>query len=444
MFVHTEQPLRWDIYEEHLDEAAFRWSQWEAALDAPDYVLAEVAELEERVASHLDGLVLGGERVARRLLEPSLAADEAERIVVAALALLNGEASSGSAAVRAALAQAEAPALAAYQRALELAVPSRGVSLDLLPLLTKEEVAPEFLALVLDTLGSHGLATAPLCLSFLTHPEPLVAAAALRVAGRMRLPLEPGVLQRALESDQSILRDAAIVAGLLGGYRGAWAACQVVAESRSPDAQLPLLLLAMGGNEREMNRLLGLLSDESLRPRALWALGFSGSTAAAEACLEWMRLESTAALAGEAFSAITGLRIEGEYAAVRQEPVAEEPIPLEQEDLDADLVPKPEDALPLPQADAVASWWMEARRRMDVRMRYLSGQPFTAQVLLDALVSAPMRRRHALALDLALRSRGALHVPTRAFMEHQLAALQQARSAAPSSFSRPFAEALRG
>lgn len=441
----TERPRRkevWALYEEHLDEAAFRWSQWEKALDAPDYTLAEMAELEENLASNVDALVLGGERVARRLLEPALAEDEAERIVVATLALLGSEAPTGPAAVLAALAQAEPPALAALQRALELAAPPV-IAAELPSLLKKEDAVPELLALVLDTLGAHGLATAPLCTPFFSHPEPQVSAAALRAAGRVRLPLEPAVLRRALDSGEHRVRDAAIVAGLSGGHRSAWGACLAAVESRTPDCRLPLLLLGMGGDERETKRLLELLSDDALRPDVVWALGFTGRVAAADACMELMRQESVAALAGEAFCAITGLRLEGRYATRRQEPRAEEPLPLEQEDLDADLVPKPEDALPLPQADEVAGWWQKARSRLDARRRHLAGQSFTPQVLLDALVCAPMRRRHALSLELSLRSRGALQVPTRGFLDRQSAAWQHARSVPPSTFSRPFTEGLR-
>jgi len=35
-----------DILEEHLDEATFHWEQWERALVAPDFTLAETAERE--------------------------------------------------------------------------------------------------------------------------------------------------------------------------------------------------------------------------------------------------------------------------------------------------------------------------------------------------------------------------------------------------------------
>ncbi|WP_163991472.1 TIGR02270 family protein [Pyxidicoccus caerfyrddinensis] len=434
------RPLRWDIYETHLEEAAFRWSQWETALDAPDFVLEEVAEQEEHVAAHVDGLVLGGEPVAERLLVPALA-DEPERIVAAALALLQAEAPSGPAAVLAALPAAEPPALAALRRAFEL-VPAAALPASLPALLKHEDAAPGRLALVLDTLGVHGLATAPLCLPFLAHPEPLVAAAALRAASRARLPLEPAMLQLALDSAEPTLRDAAIVTGLMGGHRGAWSACQAVARAPAPGDRLPLLLLGMSGDERDVKQLLELLSTEALRPDVLWALGFSGRVAAADACVELMRHKPVAALAGEAFSAITGLRIAEEYAVPREE--EDEALPPLEEDLAADLTPKPEDALPKPRPESVAAWWQQERQRLDAKQRYLAGQPFTPLALLDALASAPMRRRHALALELALRSRGAIQVPTRAFAMPQLDALKAARSVQASSFSRPFAEGLRG
>ncbi|WP_254627626.1 hypothetical protein [Myxococcus sp. CA040A] len=45
-----------DVWEEHLDEEAFRWTQWERALVAPDFTLEETAKREERLLAHLDAL----------------------------------------------------------------------------------------------------------------------------------------------------------------------------------------------------------------------------------------------------------------------------------------------------------------------------------------------------------------------------------------------------
>ncbi|MFP2963640.1 TIGR02270 family protein [Myxococcus sp. 1LA] len=442
MAKQTGRLLHWNIYETHLDEAAFRWTQWAQALDAPDFTLADVAELEEQFSAHVDGLVLGHEPVARRLLEPALASEEPERIATAALALLRSEEPFGAAAVLAALPSAQPPALPALQRALELAPPSANFA-GLPPLLKQEDSSPELLSLVLDVLGAHGLATADLCLPFAAHADPMVAAAGLRAASHGKLPIAPAVIQRALDSATRPLRDAAIVAGLQGGHRGAWAACQAAAEPNGPGGRLPLLLLAMNGDERDLKLLLERLSGEKSRPDALWALGFSGRVAAADACVEHMRHKPTAALAGESFSAITGLSIEADFAVPKEE-AEEELAPLEDEDLDADLHPKPEDALPIPHPEKVMAWWHDLRPRLDAKQRYLAGTPLTPQALLEALMSVSMRRRHALALELALRSRGAIQVPTRRWVATQLRAWSEARTAPASLYSRPFAEGLRG
>ena len=51
-----------DVLEEHAEEAAFLWQQREAAVRAPDYDIEELAEVDERLEAHLDGLRIGGEK----------------------------------------------------------------------------------------------------------------------------------------------------------------------------------------------------------------------------------------------------------------------------------------------------------------------------------------------------------------------------------------------
>ena len=87
---HTVLGLHRGIYEEHLDEAAFLWEQWERSLGSSRHVLSEVAEEEERLRAHLDGLVLGGRAVAEELLVLALESDEGPRVTAAAFALLEG------------------------------------------------------------------------------------------------------------------------------------------------------------------------------------------------------------------------------------------------------------------------------------------------------------------------------------------------------------------
>ncbi|HZH13161.1 MAG TPA: TIGR02270 family protein [Archangium sp.] len=437
--MRTELVINWDHYEEHLDEAAFLWSQWEHALVAPDQVLSEVADTEERLFARLDGLVLGGTPVTERLLLPALESDEPERVTAATYTLLSQEFPGGAELVRAALDTATPPTLAAVQRALE--VSEKGALLAWLPDLLEFE-APALQALALDVLCSQGRDTGVALARLLKHEEPRVVAAALRLSARLNHRLERDFLERVLASPSPAVRDAAIEAGLLGNHRAAWLMCRAVVEGRAPQLRFPALLLALGGNEQDLSLLRRLLSVPEHRPDVLWALGFSGQPVCADACLEWMEDDEVARLAAEAFCAITGLRLEGRFVDSPEEE-GDVLVALEEEDLDADLSSKPEDALPYPRAAVVAAWWEEERhKRFSPGQRYLYGRPFSPEWLLEVSERAPMRRRHALALDVALRSRGLIRIPTRTFTHHTQAALLAARSAPMSRLSRLFTEGL--
>lgn len=408
----------WELLEQHRDEATFLWLQWERSLVAPDYVLEEVAELEERLLAHVDGLVLGGPRAAEHLVVPALESEEQEVVATLAYVLLSPELPSGSEVVRTALEAAPPALLPAFQRALEL----RGYEVlpSWLPTLLEQD-EPARQALALEVFASHAMHPGPMLAELLRHEEPTVAAAALRLATRLRQPLERDVLQSCLCSPVTALRDAALEAGVQAGYQAAWRTCREAVEAGGSSMRHPALLLALGGAREDEERLEYLLAYPHHRADALWALGFSGRVSAAEACLEWLEDKAVSQLAAEAFCATTGLTLQGHLLAP---PVQEESLPpLEQDDLDADLTPKPEDELPRPAAAQVRAWWESARKQFNPGERYLSGRPFTLEGLYESLLVAPMRRRHVLALDLLLRSQGSLRVPTTAFTAWQRRAL---------------------
>lgn len=187
-----------------------------------------------------------------------------------------------------------------------------------------------------------------------------------------------------------------------------------------------------------------LLKTPELQSRTLWALGFSGRVVAMEACLALTENASVARLAGEAFSAMTGLRLEGPYCLPPGEwPEGAPPAPEESEEPGADLTRHPEDDLPWPEVTAVRAWWETARGRFVKGQRYLLGQPFSGPVLLEALESSPMRRRHVLARELAIRTRGQHVIPTRASTHRQRTAIAQARGTCARMKSTPLASTLR-
>lgn len=414
-----------DVFEEHLDEATWLWGRWEQALLAPDHDLSELAELEVRLLAHLEGLAEGGEEVAEALLHPGLDSEEDWRASAVAYALLVKAVPEGVLALVRGASLAQRPAV---RRALELCNQSR-LGNVLQPLLSSDDL--DVTATALEVLVARNDIEDSRLVPFLTSDDSRVRIAAMKGIRNLSDSTPRKALTHALVSAHPDIRDAAIEWGLAMGVRDAWAACQKAVEKGDDHAREPMILWALGSEETELALLLSLLHVPERRMEALWALGFSGRLAAADACLEWMEDSNlkVARLAGEAFCAISGLRLEGTYVALPKEAL-EEPIPLNQEDLDADLVPRPEDELPVPDVEAVARWWHATRANLDGRTRYLRGHPFQAGVLLAALEQGPLRRRHVLARALDLRTRRRLFVPTRAWTRIQYTALTQAKAAA--------------
>lgn len=424
-----------DVCETHLDEAEWFWTRWEHAQAAPDYDMADTAEVEERLLAHVDGLSEGGPPVVEALLRPALASEELARVSAAFLAVLQSRPPAEE--VRAWVADTAPSQHPAMRRALEVC-DSKGVGAALLPLLEGKE--PELQALALDALVFREELPDEVLADFLSHQDPRMQMAAMRGLRMLPRTNARALLSSALASVNPVIRDAAIEWGLAVGSREAWEVCGQAVKQPGRES---LVLWAMGADEEDVALLVDLLSVPERRADALWALGFSGRVTAAEACLKWMGDARVSRLAGEAFSSITGLSMDGPYV-LPDEPPPEEPVPLELEDLEADLALRPEDDLPRPDAEAVAAWWRESRGRFVKGTRYWLGQPFQGELLLTALERGPMRRRHVWAREVAIRSGRACRVATRALTRRQRVELKRAVSVGTRLPVAPFARLLAG
>jgi uncharacterized protein (TIGR02270 family) len=258
---------------------------------------------------------------------------------------------------------------------------------------------------------------------FLASPDARVKAAALRLADRIGPPARPQV-EAAQGSADAAVRDAALEVGLVMGLKSSYLAARRIVGDREPDLAFPLLVLAISGDPADLEAIGGALAAPGHRAAALRALGVSGWGGAVDLCLPHLEDERVARLAGEAVTAVTGLAIDGVY--VEEEPPApDELLPLEEDDLDADLVPGPEAALPAPDADRVAAWWKKERPRFEPAARYLAGRPWDRDGMLEQLRAGPMRRRPPIALELAARTGGALRIETQDWVRRQLRALAE-------------------
>jgi uncharacterized protein (TIGR02270 family) len=428
----------WHVLEVHLEEATFLWAQWEHALWAPDYVLAELAHREEqRLLAHIDALVLGGRPVAERLLLPAIQAEEPSAISTAALALLGAEDVDWRDTVLEWLAEGAEELISGIRRGVELS--------------PREDLTPALLALVpsLPPLEQAGVlaalrfrqADASEALRKVKLGEDLsLRVQAVRSARFVSRPLGEELVRIGLGDSEPQVRDAALEEGLVLGSRQAWTRCRQLLEAGGEVPRVALLALAMGGEGKELEALGAALKDPALRDEALWALGFSGRLTAAELAFQNLQ-EVGDRLAAESFAAITGLPL--------GPPFLEEEEP-DEEDFDAELfeagaegaeeeeeAPPPEapptERLPGPEVlpgkvvvDRVERWWAEARRRFEPQGRYLRGQPLTVELVRAALEGEPMRRRPVLAWELAIRSQGACQIESRTWTHVQRLQAQKA------------------
>ncbi|WP_426752913.1 TIGR02270 family protein [Myxococcus sp. Y35] len=432
--------ILWDVIEEHLDEAAFLWLQWERALVSPRYVLNEVMNgPEERLLAHLQGLHECGAPAVERLLLPALE-EEPGRICAAALTLL---ADGAREQVDMLLGRLDADGTvyqACIQRVLELAG-SEALTSCLRALLEEGKAPALALAYVMGALSVRTRDIPGLALgSFLSSEEPLLRASALRAAGRWGRSLPAALLRSALDAPSSDVREAALEVGLLQGERAAWDVCWHFVSSRLPGCRLALRLLAMGGAQQDVERLARLLEIPELREDVLRALAASGRPEAVEACLPLLREKKVAHLAGEVFSATTGVVLEGALVREPSEEGEEEEAPILPPVSEECAILWAERELPQPEPDAVEAAWKDVRKRLASGKRYLGGQPLAAEHFLSTLKLAPMRRRGDLALEVAIRSKGQWRVDTRGFTLLQCKQLEGMSPTSLSHLMRHFGE----
>lgn len=420
-------PILWDVMQEHLEEAGFLWSQWERSLDAPDFTLPEVAAGDEqRLLAHLDGLVLGGAEVAAELLWPTVAEEQdPELVLAAALALLSGERGSqyGESVVQA-LGAAEDERRGGLLRALQLA-DLEAASATVAPLLAHPSPAARSAAL--ELLAFHRVDRGAALIGHLQDPHPGVRAAALRAARVGRPGPVMALLASFLGDGDARVCAGALTTGLRAGLKSAWAACKEQSERADEAGARALLLLAVLGGPAQLTFHHRALEQQDSQAAALFALGISGRPEAVELCLPFLDADPRLSrLALEAIAAITGLDpTAGDMLLDADEHEPEEPLDLEDEDLDAEMVDGPEASLPVADPAAVRQWWADNRGRFMAGARHVAGIPINSQVMQYALLRGPMRRRHALALELELRSGGQVQIQTRTWGGNQLRLIGQ-------------------
>jgi uncharacterized protein (TIGR02270 family) len=409
------EPLR-ELVEESLDEAVFLWHRWEGELSSLTRNLDETwTWTEDRLQGALDGVRVAGDAMPGILRgEAGLESDDLRRVIVAAHLLAAGSTREALDALGSSLRVASGPRLFALARGIETA------ELD-------GSFAP--VAKILATQGpAHSAVLCRIKAFRRANPameladawssgSPPLQVEAVRAAGYSSDPAHRRILASALQSEHAAVRRAAIEGGVRAGSPDAWQAAIAFGQQMNPESASMLSLMAMLGAAAEHQVVLSALRKPHLRHAALSALAYVGTPEAVEVCITGMKDPALARAAAESYCAITGADLDRDHlSAPEPEPAA---VPFEADDLDADLVPKPDELWPLPDVEAVRRHWHGVKERFTSGARLYRGEPASLATLVQAVETGPMLRRPGLVVELGARTQGKYDVEHRAFARVQ-------------------------
>jgi uncharacterized protein (TIGR02270 family) len=431
--VRTTTEPYWDLVDQSLEEAAFYWKRWEADLQSLTRNLDEVGSwTEDRLAGALDGVRVAGGRVVE-VTQAALEGEDLAARTVAAHVLAARTSEPAREALAAAVREAAGEPLQAMARGIETAALD-GTFAPVTAALAGG--GPEHAAALCRIKAFRRAAPGKEAMAALESNVPRLQAQVLRALGFSGdEPFVARYVSWGLKSESAQVRRAAIAAGIRRRDAGAWDAAIELIGQRHPDCAPFLSCVAALGSPEERELVLASLREPALQQAALFALGYIGTPRAIEISLAGMRDAKLARAAGEAYCAITGAELARDHLAAPDPAESPSPPPLEDDDLEADLVPKPHELWPLPDLTAVQRHWQGVRGNFGADVRHFRGRPVDLETLLAALESGSMLRRADLALELAVRTGGKYDLEPRAFAQAQRTLMRagRARLAAPAA-----------
>lgn len=405
----AHRPVIQAVLRQHLDDAVSLRQTRSVLLRAPHVQLHRLRRLDDRLAAHLDGLMVAGE-AAHPLLEGALAElNEGVAFVLGVLALQTRHAPMLTRL--AALAAADPLAQRGWLSALGWvsAEDLQGTARALLG-----SKVPLHRAWALAACAMHRVDPGPSLAQAVQDADASVRARAWRVAGQLgridladlaRAQLAEPAAAWALtlwgQGNQDIVRRALI--GVDAGQALPCEAAQRLAVlaappdwSRQQVRQLATLAESSPPHLRRMMRLVGWVGDPQVIP---WLIRYMADDA-------WARL------AGEAFSVITGADL-ASLDLERRPPDSVEAGPNDlPEDEHVDL--DEDDSLPWPDASKVQAWWQAHAARFTSGQRYFAGQAPSVPHCLHILQTAGQRQRIVAAEYLCLLQPGSMQLPVAA------------------------------
>lgn len=391
-----------DIVARHAEEAAVLWLIRDRAVSRSQNSLRQLAELDQRVEAHIDGLRVAGAAGWEICLEAMAEGGAGEVFAVAVLAFGEGDAAKVQQVL--ALGEATAGSARAVVSALGWLPPGQAAQ-HITTLLASGSSAHRRVGIA--AAAAHRQAPHQEVIAALGDADPLVRARACRAVGELGLVgLHRDVCRNLQVEDESCRFWAAWATTLIVGDQDGLAGLRAAAEGTEDVAAEKALQVAM--RRMEPARAEVWQREMALNPglsrRAVIGAGIIGVPELIPWLIEQMEAPPLARVAGEAFSMTTGADIVAEKLDAEQ-PEGIEAGPTEDPE-DEDVSLDPDEDLPWPDPKAIRTWWDRHRTGFTRGARHLLGRPLSPGSLQHALRTGRQNQRAAAALELAMRQRG--------------------------------------
>jgi uncharacterized protein (TIGR02270 family) len=374
-----------ELYCSHLEEIDLLLSQRFALFRDPEVEWLQVADFEERLMAHLDGIVIGGEEAVKVAAE-YLRDIDSDIIAGAALALAYSEVPYAIDIIFEELAKGDEKIMPAYILALKYP-PNKKVSQNLITFLSNPK--PILRAAALEILGYRRDAKWEMIAKGLDDSEPAVIKAAISAAIRIRdKKLEPMLRNLAGNKDISIAHEA-VLAILLLGSKWPLDYLRGFCMAKQEDYGNAPIYLALSSDLPDCDLLMK--SEGGKSAAGTTALGIIGNIDSIDFLLSSLKSEDDAIKisAAESLQLITGANLTEEHIIQEEWPGLED-----------DTVETEETAVMRISTsyNEWSVWWNERHKNYDTKTRWRLGKPFSETVLIDEIAdpkSSFIRRQRA-------------------------------------------------
>jgi uncharacterized protein (TIGR02270 family) len=389
------------VIAQHCEDATHLSGVRTAQVMAPHVRLHHLARLDERLAAHLDGLLIA-EEAGWRLCEAGLESMSSEVLFVAtvmALETRHPDRLERLLAVAQAIPEARGGLFAAFGWS-----PATRLQGTVMALLSAADPFQRVLGVA--ACGMHRVDPGLSSASRLEDADPAVRARAWRTAGELgRLELVSTAAAAAADEDPACAFWAAWSAVLLGDRHNALEALAGIANVSGPLRERAFSLATQAMSVAQARHFLqaNSHSPQDLR-RLIRGTGLAGDPADIPWLIDLMANDSLTRVAGESFSLVTGTDL-ARLDLERKPSLTLESGPNDDPD-DSDVEMDDDCGLPWPDPARVQAWWATNSSRFHSGVRYFMGEPLNAEICLKVLRAGYQRQRIAAATYLSLLNPG--------------------------------------